>query len=333
MLPKLQVTLEQGSRDPVRRPGWSHACAASACAPSAWPPPPPAPRAPAALTARPAAEQADAPLLAALRALQLTLVAVGGGVRAAHRRHHARARALPAHAGGSARALCAGLAHGAEATQHPSARWGATGTEGQGPRSATRAPSFTKLPGTCAGWRSGTRVCPPCTYARSLVGAPTGFAPPPTLPIAAWPFLMVEPSLIRPQSREYLTITSVEPPRRAGDKRPSANYVTGHRSPLPSSALAAPPHCPLPPSPWTSSSAFPGGPDITQAGVGGRGPEVRAPAPPGSGWEPSALPQAPHRVTSSFPADRLSLGAVLTAMAVHPHLPHAARLRPCLSLL
>lgn len=101
-------------------------------------PPPACP--PAALTARPAAEQADAPLLAALRPLQLALVAVGGGVGAAHRRHHARAGARPAHAGGSARALCVGLAHSAEATQHPSAGWGATGTEGQGPRSAARAP-------------------------------------------------------------------------------------------------------------------------------------------------------------------------------------------------
>lgn len=73
MLPKLQVTLEQGSRDPVRgRVGITLAV----CLPPTSPTPHPA----HSLTTGPAAEQADSPLQAALCALQLTLIAVGGGV-------------------------------------------------------------------------------------------------------------------------------------------------------------------------------------------------------------------------------------------------------------
>lgn len=105
--------------------------------PPVLPAPPPA----AALTAGPAAEQADAPLLAALRPQQLALVAVGGGVRAAHGRHHAGAGALPAHAGGSARVVGTGLAHGAKATQHSSARWGGTGRGGLSPQSSVHTRS------------------------------------------------------------------------------------------------------------------------------------------------------------------------------------------------
>lgn len=189
MLPKLQVTLEQGSRVPVGRARWASGPPYIGQWPSAYPlisgptqpfatlhrrphpnphrprpcpalcnpphrrprphphrprPPPPLPpppplsphrgnrsyipstAGPRPLTAGPAAQQADAPLLAALRPLQLALVAVGGGIRAAHGRHHAGAGALLAHAGGSARLVCAGLADSAKATQHSSARcvWG-----------------------------------------------------------------------------------------------------------------------------------------------------------------------------------------------------------------
>lgn len=105
--------------------------------PPVLPAPPPA----AALTAGPAAEQADAPLLTALRPQQLALVAVGGGVRAAHGRHHAGAGALPAHAGGSARVVGTGLAHRAKATQHSSARWGGTGRGGLSPQSSVHTRS------------------------------------------------------------------------------------------------------------------------------------------------------------------------------------------------
>lgn len=158
VLPKLQVTLEQGSRDPVGRAGRGHGA-----------PLPAAPPASRALTAGPAAEQADAPLLAALRALQLALVAVGGGVRAAHGRHHAGAGALPAHAGGSARAVGAGLTHGAEATQHSSA--GCGDREG-GHRTRTRC--------SHTGWASpptlpsaGRSASPPPRL-RKVMKGPTG---------------------------------------------------------------------------------------------------------------------------------------------------------------
>lgn len=189
MLPKLQVTLEQGSRVPVGRARWTSGTPYIGQRPSAYPlitgpaqpfptpsrqAPPltfPSPRdppphsltaGPRPLTAGPAAQQADAPLLAALRPLQLTLVAVGGGIRAAHGCHHAGAGALLAHAGGSARLVCAGLADGAEATQHSSARcvWGGRcNGVGQGPASATSRPLVITHTDQCL------HTCPDLAYA------------------------------------------------------------------------------------------------------------------------------------------------------------------------
>lgn len=126
-------------------------------------------------------EQADAPLLAALRPLQLALVAVGGGVRAAHGRHHRGTGPLFAHAGGSAGILHTGFTHGAKATQHPPAGWRGT-RKGQSlpHQPLTRRPSahlgcaihslnptdtFTRvcMP-THAHPNTGTRVCPSCPH-------------------------------------------------------------------------------------------------------------------------------------------------------------------------
>lgn len=212
MLPKLQVTLEQGSLVPVGGTGRGHtgrrrALSArphrrprpphpSSLRPAPAPPPrppncrphpphrsprPPSPRPRPALTAGPPAQQADAPLLAALRPLQLALVAVGGGVRAAHGRHHAGADALLAHAGGSARLLRAGLADGAEATQHSSARCGWGGRRdgvGRGPAPAASRPTVimhtVRRPHTCqdlARTVTHAHACPP-VFVLALTGTP-----------------------------------------------------------------------------------------------------------------------------------------------------------------
>jgi hypothetical protein len=65
VLPKLQVTLAQGSRDPVGGQVRGHA--SHQCCPYTTP---------CSLTARPPAEEANASLLTALSALQFALIAI-----------------------------------------------------------------------------------------------------------------------------------------------------------------------------------------------------------------------------------------------------------------